>query len=50
MGVLGSSEWYGYLRRDGVPSRGDAKGTAFKGPFHLPRMLMIADSLLTDLK
>jgi N-acylglucosamine 2-epimerase len=31
-------EWYGYLHRDGsVSSR--AKGTIYKGPFHLPRML-----------
>ena len=31
-------EWFGYLRRDGsVSSR--AKGTMWKGPFHLPRML-----------
>jgi N-acylglucosamine 2-epimerase len=31
-------EWYGYLHRDGrVSSR--AKGTLWKGPFHLPRML-----------
>ena len=31
-------EWYGYLRRDGsVSSR--VKGSVFKGPFHLPRML-----------
>jgi N-acylglucosamine 2-epimerase len=40
-------EWYGYLRRDGVPSRGGVKGTAFKGPFHLPRMLKICDRLLS---
>ncbi len=31
-------EWYGYLRRDGTPSS-MAKGTLWKGPFHLPRML-----------
>ncbi len=31
-------EWYGYLHRDGrIASR--AKGTMYKGPFHLPRML-----------
>jgi N-acylglucosamine 2-epimerase len=39
-------EWYGYLRRDGVPAVGAVKGTTYKGPFHLPRMLMIADVLL----
>jgi N-acylglucosamine 2-epimerase len=31
-------EWYGYLHRDGtIASR--AKGSLYKGPFHLPRML-----------
>ena len=31
-------EWYGYLHRDGgISSR--AKGSLYKGPFHLPRML-----------
>jgi N-acylglucosamine 2-epimerase len=38
-------EWYGYLRRDGVPTTGAVKGTIYKGPFHVPRMLMIADAL-----
>jgi N-acylglucosamine 2-epimerase len=38
-------EWYGYLHRDGtVASR--AKGTLWKGPFHLPRMLWFAGELL----
>ena len=31
-------EWYGYLHRDGSVSQ-RAKGSMFKGPFHLPRML-----------
>ena len=31
-------EWYGYLRRDGSVSS-QVKGSVFKGPFHLPRML-----------
>lgn len=36
-GIAGG-EWSGYLHRDGrVSSR--AKGTLWKGPFHLPRML-----------
>ena len=30
-------EWYGWLRRDGVPTH-HAKGSLWKGPFHLPRM------------
>lgn len=33
-------EWYGYLRRDGSISQ-PAKGNLFKGPFHLPRMLLL---------
>ncbi|MFM8400829.1 MAG: AGE family epimerase/isomerase, partial [Pirellula sp.] len=31
-------EWFGYLRRDGQPSN-TLKGSLWKGPFHLPRML-----------
>jgi N-acylglucosamine 2-epimerase len=31
-------EWYGYLHREGTLSS-RAKGTMYKGPFHLPRML-----------
>lgn len=32
-------EWFGYLRRDGsIASR--VKGNLWKGPFHLPRMLL----------
>ena len=32
-------EWFGYLHRDGSVSS-DLKGTMFKGPFHIPRMLL----------
>ncbi|MBN2279317.1 MAG: AGE family epimerase/isomerase [Candidatus Marinimicrobia bacterium] len=32
-------EWYGYLHRDGRISV-DLKGNLWKGPFHIPRMLM----------
>ncbi len=32
-------EWFGYLHRDGSISS-DLKGTMFKGPFHIPRMLI----------
>ena len=40
-------EWFGYLRRDGkVASR--AKGTLWKGPFHLPRMLWYCWRLLAE--
>lgn len=33
-------EWYGYLHYDSTVSN-QLKGNIFKGPFHLPRMLMI---------
>ena len=39
-------EWYGYLRRDGKPTEPTTKGTLYKGPFHLPRMLMMLDGML----
>ncbi len=37
-------EWYGYLHRDGSIST-PVKGTMYKGFFHLPRMLMLGDTL-----
>lgn len=41
-------EWYGYLHRDGrVSSR--AKGTMYKGPFHLPRMLWYCSGYRSEL-
>ena len=40
-------EWYGYLRRDGKPTEPPCKGSTYKGPFHLPRMLMTVDTLLS---
>ena len=42
-------EWYGYLRRDGKPTQPACKGSTFKGPFHLPRMLIMTDVMLTEL-
>lgn len=42
-------EWYGYLRRDGKPTMPPCKGSTFKGPFHLPRMLTMVDTMLTEL-
>lgn len=38
-------EWYGYLHRDGRLST-PVKGTMFKGPFHLPRMLWYVATLI----
>lgn len=40
-------EWYGYLHRDGSVSS-PAKGTMYKGPFHLPRMLWYCWRLLVE--
>ncbi|MBN2765778.1 MAG: AGE family epimerase/isomerase [Paludibacteraceae bacterium] len=37
-------EWYGYLHRDGTVAQ-PAKGNLFKGPFHIPRMMMLAANL-----
>ena len=42
-------EWYGYLRRDGKPTEPPCKGSTFKGPFHLPRMLSMVDCMITDI-
>ncbi len=42
-------EWYGYLRRDGKPTEPPCKGSTYKGPFHLPRMLIMVDKMLTKL-
>lgn len=39
-------EWYGYLHRDGTVSQ-PAKGNLFKGPFHIPRM-MIKNHILCE--
>lgn len=42
-----NGEWYGYLHYDNTPST-FIKGNIFKGPFHLPRMLMILFALERD--
>lgn len=41
-------EWYGYLHRDGTVAQ-PAKGNIFKGPFHIPRMMMYAYGLCNDI-
>lgn len=38
-------EWYGYLHRDGTVAQ-PAKGNIFKGPFHIPRMLLKTSGLI----
>ena len=42
-------EWYSYLRRDGLPTQPSTKGSTFKGPFHLPRALIMCDAMLGQL-
>ena len=46
-------EWYGYLHRDGSVAQ-TAKGNIFKGPFHIPRMMvkstMLIDNILSSKK
>ena len=43
-------EWYGYLRRDGLPTMPSTKGSTFKGPFHLPRCLIMLDKMMDELE
>lgn len=44
-------EWYGYLHRDGTVAQ-TAKGNIFKGPFHIPRMMvkgyMLCNEILSE--
>jgi N-acylglucosamine 2-epimerase len=40
-----NGEWYGYLHRDGSVSN-TLKGNMWKGPFHLPRALLLCIKLL----
>ena len=42
-------EWYGYLRRDGKPTLPACIGSTFKGPFHVPRCLILLDTMLNTL-
>ena len=42
-------EWYGYLRRDGKPTMPACKGCTFKGPFHVPRCLIMVDTMLGEI-
>lgn len=41
-------EWYGYLHRDGTVAQ-PAKGNIFKGPFHIPRMMIYASGLIDEI-
>ena len=42
-------EWFGYLRRDGLPTEPPCKGHTYKGPFHVMRMLCKCIPLLEDM-
>lgn len=42
-------EWFGYLHRDGSISS-DLKGNIWKGPFHIPRMLLNCWKIITEIK
>lgn len=44
-----NGEWFGYLHRDGSLSS-TLKGNMWKGPFHLPRMLLNCWKLLEQMK
>lgn len=41
-------EWYGYMHRDGTPAQ-TAKGNLYKGPFHIPRMMIKAYMLCQEI-
>ena len=42
-------EWYGYLRRDGLPTQPSTKGSTFKGPFHMPRSMILVDKMIGEI-
>jgi N-acylglucosamine 2-epimerase len=41
-------EWFGYLNRFGTPTS-ECKGTIWKGPFHLPRMLWYSERICREM-
>ena len=41
-------EWYGYLHRNGTVAQ-PAKGNLFKGPFHIPRMMIVSNRLCKEI-
>jgi len=42
-------EWYGYLHRDGTVSH-TQKGSLWKGPYHLPRCLILVEKILRSIE
>lgn len=43
-----NGEWFGYLHRDGTVAQ-TAKGNIFKGPFHIPRMMIKSYMLCNEI-
>lgn len=41
-------EWYGYLHKDGTVAQ-PAKGNLYKGPFHVPRMMLKGHNLCEEI-
>ena len=41
-------EWFGYLHRDGSVAQ-PAKGNLFKGPFHIPRLMIKSSMLINEI-
>lgn len=41
-------EWFGYLHRDGTVAQ-TAKGNLFKGPFHIPRMMVKSRMIIENI-
>ena len=41
-------EWYGYLHKDGTVAQ-PAKGNLFKGPFHIPRMMIKSNLVIENI-
>lgn len=41
-------EWFGYLHRNGSVAQ-PAKGNLFKGPFHIPRMMIKSSMLINEI-
>ncbi|MDE5800549.1 MAG: AGE family epimerase/isomerase [Paramuribaculum sp.] len=41
-------EWFGYLHRDGTVAQ-PAKGNIFKGPFHIPRMMIKSSMIINEI-
>lgn len=42
-------DWYGYLRRDGKPTLPACKGSTYKSGFHLIRMLVMVEHMLSEM-